>query len=135
MRFLGGSVYLLHCRISPILCFTSPHILSSILTVVFRFRVHPRLTRPIMRFYVELALLTAVVQLSSYVAAVCYYPNGDINGDIRCNEGVGATFCCGAGWACLSNKLCYQKSSFARGSCTDQTRMKPLLTESFQCSS
>ena len=73
----------------------------------------------------KLALLTAIFGLSSYVLAACYYPNGNIGDDISCNESVGETFCCGAGWACLSNKLCWSDNTYARGSCTDQTCMKP----------
>ena len=59
---------------------------------------------------------------------ICYYPDKSIAAhDTPCHSSDGDSFCCGQGFACLSNKLCQATSlivhgsSYARGSCTDQT--------------
>lgn len=69
--------------------------------------------------------LLLVVALSMQVHTSCYYPDGSyIARDRPCiDNGTQESFCCGPGWSCLSNKVCYRPSTshYARGSCTDES--------------
>ncbi|KAE8441298.1 hypothetical protein EG329_005528 [Mollisiaceae sp. DMI_Dod_QoI] len=86
----------------------------------------------------EAFLFFLFVFLSFLLAAAdplsCYYPNGDIApNDTPCDptaNATNATFCCGQGYACLSNMICMSTPAvtgwngaalYSRGSCTDQT--------------
>lgn len=82
------------------------------------------------------AMLRALVYLLiEAVAATCFYPNGDANGDTPCYVSKKESNCCGTGYACLSNKVCrlaHEDStgasmpySYGRGSCTDRTWTSP----------
>ena len=58
----------------------------------------------------------------------CYFPNGDVSGDIPCSPDDDESICCGRGWVCYANRLCMRSqndlssnNTFARGSCTDHT--------------
>jgi len=76
------------------------------------------------------ALLTSLTLLST-AHAICYYPDGTTTlSDVPCNSGSEASFCCGYGFACLSNKICMATSltihrndtqTYVRGSCTDES--------------
>lgn len=57
----------------------------------------------------------------------CYTNKGaPVDVDFPCHPTLSESFCCGAGWACLPNRLCSSPASdgmglkFARGSCTDR---------------
>lgn len=57
----------------------------------------------------------------------CYTNKGaPVDVDFPCHPTLSESFCCGAGWACLPNRLCSSTASdgmglkFARGSCTDR---------------
>ena len=59
-------------------------------------------------------LLLFCLCLLSYVSAICYYPNGFTGTSRHAMLDVdsgGNTFCCGQGYACLSNTVCmsYQR--------------------------
>ena len=59
----------------------------------------------------------------------CYFPDGTyVAADRPCiDNGTQGGFCCGPGYTCLSDKVCYQASTsrYARGSCTDETFRSP----------
>ena len=60
--------------------------------------------------------------------AYCYYPNGDAVADNNpCVLDQDASPCCGNGWTCLENGLCYNPISkaLARGTCTDPSWTSP----------
>lgn len=61
----------------------------------------------------------------------CYDPFGKLAvDDLPCNPTAVESFCCGAGWSCLTNQLCRDveggveggvEGSVARGTCTDKS--------------
>lgn len=59
----------------------------------------------------------------------CYFPNGDAKADgYACDlNNAAASPCCGNGWLCLDNGLCYEENDkiLARGSCTDPSWTSP----------
>ena len=76
------------------------------------------------------SLLSLVTVTLPLCTATCYSPDGKtIAGqDEPCNGGSSESFCCGRGWACLSNKICMRTDRvsgnfylYGRGSCTDPT--------------
>ncbi len=76
-------------------------------------------------------------QVVSCEDAKCYSPSGDLQiHDVACNPSANASFCCGRGFTCLSNKVCMlsqdtstgdvtRVGSTYRASCTDQSWGSP----------
>lgn len=73
-------------------------------------------------------LLVGVFSL--HVSASCYYPDGTyVPADRPCiGNGSQESFCCGLGFTCLSDKVCYTGNqsvlgyqTYLRGSCNDQS--------------
>lgn len=59
----------------------------------------------------------------------CFTRDGNSSSDLPCNPNQSQSFCCGSGWACLTNGICAStpsaknigdKNMLARGSCTDK---------------
>ena len=83
--------------------------------------------------YSHLRLLTllCIVGFYYHVHGLCYFPDGETiaDHDTPCNSDI-HSFCCGQGFACLSNGLCKLtdnvvdagpgQSTFVRGSCSDK---------------
>jgi hypothetical protein len=78
----------------------------------------------------KIKALTFIALLAPCVLGICYDPDGTATNDSPCYGGTEASFCCGLGWACLSNKICMSTdkvanrqniSPYYRGTCTDQT--------------
>ena len=93
-------------------------------------------------------LLLFCLSLLSYVAAICYYPDGSTaHQDTPCStvDSGGISFYCGQGYACLSNAICMSVSTtndpessttYVRGSCTDQKWLSlscPLFCIDYRC--
>lgn len=52
----------------------------------------------------------------------CFWPDGTSSPDYPCKPAASASACCGLGWNCLSNGLCYSANiALTRSSCTDKT--------------
>ena len=75
------------------------------------------------------SILLSFILLQTQVSSICYYPDGTVTpADVPCLSGSEPSWCCGFGYACLSNKICMSTprtpnatNKYVRGSCTDQT--------------
>lgn len=82
------------------------------------------------RHHIWLRFLFSLSFFPHRVISICYYPDGTVtNQDVPCLPGDEASWCCGFGYACLSNKICMATnyttgtdiSTYVRGSCTDKS--------------
>ena len=85
----------------------------------------------------RLFLLIAYFPPLILTAHTCYFPLGDVSGDVPCDPDAHVSLCCGSRSACLSNGICKQNDSnigYSCGTCTDKTWTSSICPQHCQVS-